>query len=525
MKFHFTHFILKVIFLFYVLHTDIHANPEAPGMYDARNLGMGGAGVAHINSPAAALHNPANLATIKKTQHQGHATALIVNFEGSFSGAGNEQESGWNPVALPFVGFSTSISENIVVGSAFYLALGFGGGFQDVKQYGTGEPCTKDITDIFTSPKTGGFILDTSKANNDYCIDEGRDELVELGLLELAIPIAYNVSDKFRIGISLRFPFGLFSQQTSQDIFGAANNPNNPSGTYGLGMAQVSSDMFGFGDPGYLVGFTYDIYPFLSVAATYRSEVTVTMEGETNVDLNSNKVLKELMSISGALPIGVLSDIVNNIEGIGPLLDLLPNDNVSSFASRLTSDIDSEISWSIPRAIEAGFALQISPKTLLAVDWRHQYHSESNKDFIVKLNEPIFAVAGLDALGQQLNWSDVSIWSAGIEHAFSYDKKLRLGYSFGNSATPEAYTNGFTPPPAKEQSAIYIGYGYENKHWKYDVGFSYAKVEHVIDQPLDAAGNEVPTSTCRAGQLVKSGCPGYQSVTSIFLGLSAIYQY
>ena len=95
----------------------------------------------------------------------------------------------------------------------------------------------------------------------------------------------------------------------------------------------------------------------------------------------------------------------------------------------------------------------------------------------------------------------------------------------GNSATPEAYTNAFTPPPADQQDSFYIGYGTKKGRWLLDIGFNYATVEYEIDQPYDSEGNPVDTPTCRAGQLVKSGCPGLQTVESVFLGLSANYQY
>lgn len=500
------------------------ANPEPPGMYDSRNHGMGGAGVAHLSSPAAAQHNPANLDAVDTKQFQANLTALMVNFTGSFSGPGNEQESGWQPVPLPFFGNNRRISERVTWGSAFYVAVGFGGGFEDVKQYGTGQACTNSINDVFGDPSSGSLILQTGTETNDYCLEEGREEFVQLAVMELAAPISYRVNDRLRLGVTFRFPFGIFEQQTSQDIIGAFGDNNNPFGTHGLGMAQITSEMFGYGNPGVLLGVSYDVTPYLTVAATYRSKITVDFSGDTNLALDSNALLDVLLDEAGSIPIGIFSGLVSNIAQLNELISLKNGDDVNDFADRIASDIDSETQWSIPKAIELGMALRVTPNLLVAFDWRHQYHSEANKELIVKLNDPLFEELGLAGLGQVLDWKDVYGWSLGFEYNLTSLLQVRMGYGEANSATPTEYTNPFTPPPGL-QTAYYAGLGYHKEGWQYDLGLSYSLVENEIDQPFDDQGNPVPTRTCQPGQVVKSGCPGEQAITSVFFSFSAYYQY
>ena len=496
------------------------ANPEAPGMYDARNHGMGGAGLAYLDSPAAAMHNPANLAKTKDSQYQFDLTFLLVKLEGSFAGPENVEDSPWIFAPLPFTGYQKRLTDRVTMGAALYMSLGFGGGFEDVKQYGTGRQCTRSPTDIFIID-SGSVSLNPAAKDNDYCPPYGRDEVVNMALFEIAVPITYEFTDKLRVGISLRFPFGMFTQQTSEDIVGAFVPPDQANGSYGLGYTQVESEMYGVGTPGFLVGVTYDVTPYLSVAATYRSKVTTTMKGWTSLYLETNVLTNPALEALGGLSIGEYADLINSIPALGPLLNASSDQNLMGFAKSIAEDIDSKFEWSTAKAIELGFSLQVTPQLMFAADWKHLYFSESNKEFIVQLEEPIFKATGLDSLGQTLNWKDVYSWSFGLEYSLDDTQQVRFGYSIGNSATPEQYHNSFTPPPADSQDSFYLGYGLRSGMWQWDVGFNYATVEYEIDQPYDSAGNPVDPPNCRPGQLVKSGCPGKSSVESLFLSFSA----
>ncbi len=498
------------------------ANPEAPGMYDARVHGMGGAAVAYIDSPAAALHNPANLAATVNKQHQFDITALVIQLEGSFAGPEHTQASPWIFAPLPFTGYQRCLTDDITGGVALYMSVGFGGGYDDVKQYGTGRKCTKSVADVFIQDGNS-IVLNTDAQMNDYCPPWGRTEEVNLALFELAFPFSYEITDDLRIGLSLRFPFGMFTQKTSEDIVGAFVPPEDAAGSYGLGYTQVESEMYGTGQPGFLFGVTYDVTDYFSVAATYRSRITTKMKGETSLYLESNVLTQPALDALGGITIGEYAELINSIPVIGPLLNASGSQSLEEFARDIAEDIDSEISWSTAKHIELGFALQVTPKLLFAADWKHQYLSESNTAFIVELNDPIFKATGLDSLGQTLAWKDVYSWSFGLEYAYRPNQQMRFGYSVGNSATPEEYSNAFTPPPADKQDAYYVGWGMRSGQWQYDVGFNYAFVEHKIPQEFDDSGEPIDPPNCRPGQLVKSGCPGVSSVTTYFLSLSANY--
>ena len=511
-----------------IVSVGAQANPEAPGMYDSRSHGMGGASLAHLNSPAAVLHNPANLVDTNKSQNQTNFTLLAVKLGGSFAGPDHYQESDWIAVPLPFWGYVTKAHDDLAFGASVYLGLGFGGGYEGVDRFGTGKPCTHHPSDIIiTDPDNpGNVILDPDAIDNDLCLKDGREEMVNLAIFELAFPVSYQVNDKLKIGASLRFPFGMFEQQTTEDFAGAFTDPMTPVGSFGLGYTQVQSKMYGYGNPGVLLGVTYDVTDYFSVAAAWRSQVTTTLKGDTDVVLESNILFNPALNALGGLvvPDSNADLINNNVPGITQLVSIVGGDSINDIANQIATGIDSELVWKTAETIELGIAVQVTPNVLFAMDWKRLYLEDSNEEFIVQLNEPIFTASGLDKLGQRLEWEDADVWSFGVEWAFSLRQNLRFGYSVGNSATPEAYTNAFTPPPADRQDSFYIGYGTTRGDWVVDVGFNYAAVEYTVDQPYDENGNPVDTPTCRAGQLVKSGCPGLQTVESIFFSFSANYR-
>jgi len=288
-----------------------------------------------------------------------------------------------------------------------------------------------------------------------------------------------------------------------------------------LGYARVESEFLGKGDPGVLLGVTYDLLPSLTVAATYRSEIVVDFSGESDMLLRTNPALAELFDALGGLPIGAASTIIGLVPGVGDLLSLDPSDDVDSFATRIASDIASETQFAIPKAIEVGMAWEVNPKWLVAVDFRRQYHSESpaNQRINVTLTDPLFS--SLRPLGQSIGWRDVDAWNFGVEYLYSGNLKLRAGFNFGNSATTKAFNHPIGTPFAERQGSVGGGFGYTNGQWQYDFAFTYAAIEFEIPQTFDENGDVVFPDNCQPGQLTKTGCPGRTTTTNLSLGFSA----
>lgn len=498
------------------------ANPEPPAMYDAQALGTGGAGLASLDTPGAIVHNPANLAALDRGQFELSLTTMLVRLEASFAGEGNEQRQ-LIPVPLFFLGGSAPVSQRLTLGGAVYIAMGFGGRFGNVRQYGTGTPCISSFGDVFDfSNIFGGEIVREEARNADYCPSEPRDEKVTLVILEAAVPVSVRVSRRLRIGAAIRFPYGLLRQQTSQDIFGALSDPMSPQGNFGLGYAQATSSMKGLGTPGVLLGATFDVLDNVSLAVSYRSRTRISLEGTTTLDLRSNELIGSLLGAAGGLDAGTLI----NLLGLElPGLEVMNGDTVDEIVDRISSDIPSKASWYMPHALELGVAWRVlDRRLLLAADFRMQFHKSANRALTIHLDSETIGALGLSTMTQRFDWRNVFGGQVGAEYSVTDDVNVRLGASMANSATPRATTTQFGVPPGL-QYAVYAGGGMRLGSFLLDLGFSYGAVTpYRIRQRYDENDAMVYEPTCQPGQVIKTGCPGRYSVASWFLGLGMTYR-
>ncbi|MBX3251612.1 MAG: hypothetical protein KF901_30820 [Myxococcales bacterium] len=236
-----------------------HANPEPPGSYDARVTGMAGVAVASVDSPAALLHNPAQLDQIERFSVTAVATSLLVNLRAPFAGPGTEQNSGLIYAPLLFLGGVGRVHERVSVGLGAYVLTGFGGGFPavDCISYGDPSECTGDRA----TDRPRGVSYETP-----------IEQSVTLFVAEIAVPIQVTViPDVLSLGVTLRLPYG------RQAVNAVQQEP------IAGGWSQADQNLHGFGIPGVLLGVSYRPIPGLTLAASYRSKVWVNMSGQTTI--------------------------------------------------------------------------------------------------------------------------------------------------------------------------------------------------------------------------------------------------
>jgi len=496
------------------------ANPEPPAMYDAEVHGMGGAGLAVIDSPAAVVHNPANLAGVDSIQAELAITNMLVSLNASFSGPGREQHENIF-VPLPFIGLTAPVGKRFTIGGSLYLAMGFGGQFSGVRRYGTGRPCIDSIDDALDVGLMWPPVQVNEAARDaDYCPSEPRDESVTLAIAEFAVPVAFRLRRNLFVGAALRFPYGVLSQQTSQDIFGALS-PDNPQGNFGLGYAQVRSSMSGFGTPGVLLGVTYAPKRWMRMAFTYRSQTRVHMTGTTQMDLRSNELIGGLLNTFGDLDVGWLSgtDLI-------PGLTIQSGDTVNTLVDRITGHIPSSTDWFMPHAFEFGVASELlDGRLLLAADFRIQLHRYANRGLTIHLDDELIESMGMGEMTQRFDWKNVYGLQIGAQLRVADDVVVRLGGSTANSATPRTTVTQFGVPPG-QQVAINTGVGLTFGKFVIDAAASYGYGGNysIAQRPPDAQGNFTYEPNCRPGQTIKLSCPGNYHINSYFLALSLTYR-
>ena len=225
------------------------ANPEPPGLYDARVTGMGGQAVAFIDNAAAIFHNPAGLDGIDRIGATVAVNNLLVNLRAPFSGPGSEQDSGLQYAPFMFIGGGYRIHPRLVLGIGAYIATGYGGGYDDVARIGTGDPET------------------------DFMPEEPVDEQVFLVVGELAIPLSVRINERLQLGLAVRLPYGRLEVSSHQEILPRL-------------YRNAKQSVQGFGRvPGVLIGFQAEPVDGFLLGAVYRSKIRIDMDGTTKVNI------------------------------------------------------------------------------------------------------------------------------------------------------------------------------------------------------------------------------------------------
>jgi long-subunit fatty acid transport protein len=225
----------------------VHANPEFPVQFDARSLGMGGGGVAYIDSGAAVFHNPASLDRVEKLAITAAVTPFIVSSHGPLPSpaAGTDpqptRDGKTQVVPLFLAGFGVRVHDRVVIGAGVHVRAGIGTLIEDAPELPPGVPL-------------------------DF----------QLAVMEFAIPAAFKITDELSLGISLRGGYLTLdsTQPTALVIPGMM-----PA------LARVHQELSGFGIPGVSVGARYAVTPHLDLGLQYRSRLNITADGETELSV------------------------------------------------------------------------------------------------------------------------------------------------------------------------------------------------------------------------------------------------
>lgn len=230
------------------------ANPEPPALYDARVVGMGGTGAAHVDNSTAVFHNPAQLDQIDGASLSVVVTSLFATFSAPFAGAGTERDSGLNYAPLFFVGAAGELVDSVTLGFGAYVYTGFGGSFDDVD-------C------ISYQQAQDGMHPDCDNPDFAGSFDPARDQNVFLFVTEIAFAAQFSLRENLSLGAALRIPWAQQTVTATQEAFGIFND--------------ATQDVSGVGDPSVLVGLTYRPIDSLSLAFAYRSKSAIEMSGTT----------------------------------------------------------------------------------------------------------------------------------------------------------------------------------------------------------------------------------------------------
>lgn len=208
------------------------ANTEPPSAYDARAVGMGSSGVAHVHNGASLYHNPAALHEIG----QGAATLVLSPFAPQVGAplgiSGPEVKSKRGVFPMFLVGGAYRVHPRVVVGLAAFPTMGFGAKYGDVAAF-------------------GGLKLNA-----------------QLAAIELAPGASFAITDFLSVGVTYRVTYMSF-------------NLEQPAATSAGTLAQNKTDVSGLGFLGAQIGVFARATDTTRLGLTYRSKASVNMKGDT----------------------------------------------------------------------------------------------------------------------------------------------------------------------------------------------------------------------------------------------------
>jgi long-chain fatty acid transport protein len=225
------------------------ASTELNGLFDARSMGMGGTGVAYLDSAGAIPTNPAALDQIKKLTLTLNGFLFIsqpeapykVTHPNGMGGTADYYETFRSKTILAplfFLGGAYRLLDRVVVGAAFYPVIGQG--TQAVYQ---------------PSPELMPQLEYKNKA--------------ALGLLEVGVPVSVRVLDTLSLAAMWRVTY------MTQNVSTVLSTRPVPNPVY------ANIDVTGVNFAGLEVGLFYHPAPSLRLGLTYRNKVTVEGNGTT----------------------------------------------------------------------------------------------------------------------------------------------------------------------------------------------------------------------------------------------------
>jgi long-chain fatty acid transport protein len=233
------------------------ASTELNGLFDARSMGMGGTGVAFLDSGGVIPINPANLADIKHLTltlngllfiSQPEAPYRITHTDGMGGTRDNYETIRSETIYAPlfYVGGAYRLHERVVFG------IGFG-------------------------PMIGQGTSSKYKPAPELRPELEVENALSAGVVELANTLSFKVSDTLNLGVAWRMTY------MTQSI-------NTPLPGRGIGGLQLDREMnpiygninvTGLNFAGFQLGVQWKPDPSVSIGLSYRNKVTILGKGTT----------------------------------------------------------------------------------------------------------------------------------------------------------------------------------------------------------------------------------------------------
>ena len=356
--------------------TSSFANGLSLNSVGPKALGMGGAFVALSNDATAMYWNPAGLAG-QNSSISAFFTGImpIGTYEYAPAGVSTETESNLYPTGGLFGVYT---KDNMTFGLGVYVPAGLGAEYNGA-----------DLVNL-----AGGAF----------------NWMSEIGVIAISPSFAFQVNDKFSIGVAANIYYGMFdlARPDAADLNGDGV-PESP-----VQYTEESSGM-GFGAT---IGLQYDISNKLTIGASFRTTTAVSMEGDAVI-------------------------------------------NHATFGNIVETKFEREVSW--PLWIAGGLAYKPTDCLTLVLD--AQYSKWSLLDELIaeyeKMPDGEFT----------LDWEDAVMIRVGGEYMVSPKTAIRLGYYYDPAPAPDETLNILFP--SSTNHVVTAGFGHSFGKYRLDAALEY----------------------------------------------------
>jgi long-chain fatty acid transport protein len=376
--------------LVFALSASTFANGLSLNSVGTRALGMGGAFVGLANDGSAIYWNPAGLT--------GQASSVQLYYTGIMPSANYTMD-------LASIDASTN--------SKLYMAPGLFANYTMGKwAFGLG---------VFVP---AGLGTDWNAEDLYGPTAAGKELLSEIGVVSISPAVAYQIKDKFSLGLTVNIYYGMFDLK--QPVDGSA---------LGLGYQQFSETSDGTG-VGVTIGAKYDFSDAFSAGLSFRTSTKVAMSGDA-----TNTMFPQIPNMPPAA---------------------MPGPETSSFSR--------DVTW--PMWIAGGIAYK--PTQCLTITFDAQYSQWSELDVLVAEYDDAYWKAVMEAGGDNefhLKWEDAVQIRLGGEYMLNKAVALRLGYYYDPAPAPDETVNVLFP--SSTNHAFTAGFGYYGEKIFVEAGMEY----------------------------------------------------
>ncbi len=343
-----------------------------------KSVALSAANVAHAHGADTAYENPANMAFETGNgsfeMSLGYIHLAATKFDGTVTTAFGSDSSG-----------ATSKKENFLIPTFYYVSPAV-----DNFHFGLALVSPAGLTKRWDEQPAKGYAEEFS-----------------LMTYELNPTVSYKVNDKFAVAAGLRM---IYAEGTVKSTAPAPTDLTR----------DMTGDTLEFG---YNLALTYKVTPELSLAATYRSNIDLDVEGDATL---SNSAIAPIPIL---LPTGIPAGSYS-----GPVSVSVPAPATLNLAAAYTFD---------------------KTTTVEAVFERTYWSAYENLDFEYPTVLDPGLIGSFDTVRPK-NWKDVNSYRLGVTHKYDADLTLMVGTVFFNTPMPEQ-TLGFEHP--------------DSKGWAYSAGF------------------------------------------------------